>query len=295
MAADGSGGKKESASSGGGNTAAIIGAVGVVLAAAVAGLFAVLARSGGGGLNPPSGQSASSSSTVLENSPSPSALPSTSAASCGSPVSGASGPLVFCDNFGSKQYAWSDLNNPGSADASYVTGGYSVSAAAGGDTEVGVPTDAPLGIGNTSPLDIVLTTSADPNSDSGGQYGLICRGGPSPAQGLQGKSYAFAIQGTAAVIEKFEFKDGKTHVKQLVYSGPQPAIHQGPNVLQASCSTASGNAVQLAFWVNSTEVLRYSDKTTPFFSGYVGVFTYTAAGSTAGITAKFSSFSAYHS
>jgi hypothetical protein len=294
MTADGSGGKRESASSNGENTAAIIGAIGVVLAAAVAGLFALLARSGGDGLNPPAGQPASSSSTVLQDSPSSSIGTGTGTVSCGSPVSGVAGPLVFCDNFSSKQYAWSDLNNPGSADASYVSGGYSVSAAAGGDTEVGVPTDAPLGIGNSSPLGIVLTTSADPNSDSGGQYGLLCRGGPSPAQGLQGKSYAFAIQGRTAVIEKFEFNDGKTYVKQLIYSVPLSAIHRGTNALQASCSTVDGNAVQLVFWVDGTEVLRYSDKVVPFFSGYVGVFAYTAAGSTAGITAKFGNFSAYH-
>jgi hypothetical protein len=103
-------------------------------------------------------------------------------------VSGAAGPLIFCDDFSSKQYAWSDLNNPRVADAVYISGGYSVGTVAGGDTEIGVPTGAPLDIGNTLLLDTVLTASADTGNDAGGQYGLLCRGSPSPAQGSRGRA-----------------------------------------------------------------------------------------------------------
>ena len=223
-----------------------------------------------------------SANTTANPSATISQQPSTT--SCGNLKLVLKGQQVVCDNFNPPRYNWSDPN--GSGYSQYVQGGYKVNSP-DGSVQVGVPTDAPLNLGRSSALNVVVAAFASASTGSNGQFGLVCRGGGHEYR-LQGKGYGFAIQGNVAVIDKFEFKDNGTSRQQLAESRPLKLIYNGQNVLQASCFTlADSGGVQLTFWVNGKEAAHGIDKNEPFDSGYVGVYTYLDA------SATFKDFSVY--
>jgi hypothetical protein len=197
-----------------------------------------------------------------------------STTSCGDLKLALKGQQVVCDNLNPPRYNWSDPN--GSGHSQYVQDGYKVNSP-DGSVQVGVPTNAPLNLGRSSALNVVVAAFASASTGSTGQFGLVCRGG-GHEYGLQGKGYGFAIQGNVAVIDKFEFKDNGTSRQQLAESRPLKLINNGRNVLQASCFTlADSGGVQLIFWVNGKEAAHDIDKNEPFGGGYVGVYTYLGA------------------
>jgi hypothetical protein len=219
------------------------------------------------------------------------------AAICSSVPQGIRAQRIYCDDLNSDRNDWYDPNTQ--SEGQYSPGMYELTAAAGGDTQVGAPQKAQLGL-DTS-LNVLITVMATANQVPGGQFGLACRGGPDKALHLNGKGYAFVLQGTTARIEKVEFTD-VTNVWPLASSQVQ-VVHSGQIVLQASCATVEGTSVRpgqpgpaevvLSFWVNGKRAATYTDRAEPFTSGYVGVFCHTAASSPRAIKATFERFGVY--
>jgi hypothetical protein len=149
-------------------------------------------------------------------------------------------------------------------------------------------------------VNVLVSVLATATSVPGGQYGLTCRGGPDTHLHLQGKGYAFVLEGSAAILEKVEFPGDQTHVYPLATSQHAVPIRNGAYLLQASCRTVEGSpatpgqpgktAVLLRFWVNGEEAASYRDSATPFTSGYVGVVCLTDNSALHAIHATFDRF-----
>jgi hypothetical protein len=177
---------------------------------------------------------------------------------------------------------WADYWKP---DGYYWRGTYRLKAAAGGNGQFAEPTYAPHNLGGITPLNLSISVDARriTGSPQGTGYGITCR-----ADG-RGDSYDFVINDSGAAIEKWVTDGAKNQGPPTVSTFAVSA--DGTNRLRATCVTSDGgHAVHLAFWVNGTMVVDWTDRSHPYTKGYLGVTTGTGASTKMTGEAEFDNF-----
>lgn len=197
------------------------------------------------------------------------------------PASASSGlppRIVFSDKFCTAKGGWTVGN--GRTGGHYGRCAFRIYANANGDIESSEPRARAVYPAAPAKIEITVTARQILGKAAGDSFGVVCRAG--------GEGYAFIVQSNLTEIIKYSARTGQ--IGQPLARVPAAVDMNARNKIQATCSTASDGATQLALSINGKKLATAVNKNSPIRNGTVGIFAATTSAAKTPTEVEFDNF-----
>lgn len=216
--------------------------------------------------------------TTHRSSASASVLVASALSDPASESSGQSPRIVFSDRFCTAKGGWTV--GRGHTGGHYAKCAFRIYANANGDIESSDPRARAVYPVAPSKIEITVTARRLLGKAEGDSFGVVCRAG--------GEGYAFIVQSNMTEIIKYSASTGQ--IGQPLARVRAVVDMNARNKIQATCSSASGGAAQLALSINGKKLAKAIDKNSPIRNGTVGIFTATTSATVTPTEVEFNNF-----